>query len=182
MLGIRTNIPFLLAILQHPRFVAGDIDTGFLDAEGAGLRAADDRDVPEAAVAAVGISQRRPTAALHAPTVRASRGGLVIASTRSSTPDARSGHPDDTVDHRPAVTASIASPTATRQWTVAVAGPPDNRWVCVDGQVAAAGVAPASAAGSRGALGQPRAERADAGDRRPRPGRARRDRSPAATR
>ena len=31
VLGIRTNIPFLLAVLQHPRFVAGDMDTGFLD-------------------------------------------------------------------------------------------------------------------------------------------------------
>ena len=35
ILGIRTNIPFLLAILEHPRFVAGDIDTGFLDRESA---------------------------------------------------------------------------------------------------------------------------------------------------
>jgi 3-methylcrotonyl-CoA carboxylase alpha subunit len=39
ILGIRTNVAFLIAILEHPRFVAGDIDTRFLDVEGAALRA-----------------------------------------------------------------------------------------------------------------------------------------------
>ena len=34
ILGIRTNIPLLIQLLEHPRFVAGDVDTGFLDAEG----------------------------------------------------------------------------------------------------------------------------------------------------
>jgi acetyl-CoA carboxylase biotin carboxylase subunit len=52
VLGIRTNIPFLLNILRDPRFRSGDVHTGYLDAEGAGLRTADDSDVPEAAVAA----------------------------------------------------------------------------------------------------------------------------------
>ena len=33
ILGVRTNIPFLLGILDHPRFRAGDIDTAFLDTE-----------------------------------------------------------------------------------------------------------------------------------------------------
>jgi acetyl-CoA carboxylase biotin carboxylase subunit len=37
ILGIRTNIPFLLRIIAHPRFRAGDVDTGFLDGDGAGL-------------------------------------------------------------------------------------------------------------------------------------------------
>ncbi len=37
ILGVRTNIPFLLRILEHPRFRSGDIDTGFLDAEGSSL-------------------------------------------------------------------------------------------------------------------------------------------------
>jgi acetyl-CoA carboxylase biotin carboxylase subunit len=32
VLGVRTNIPFLIAILGHPAFAAGDIDTGFIDA------------------------------------------------------------------------------------------------------------------------------------------------------
>jgi len=33
ILGVRTNIPFLIKVLEHPRFRAGDIDTGFLDRE-----------------------------------------------------------------------------------------------------------------------------------------------------
>ena len=37
ILGIRTNISFLIALLEHPRFVSGDIDTRFLDDEAAVL-------------------------------------------------------------------------------------------------------------------------------------------------
>jgi acetyl/propionyl-CoA carboxylase alpha subunit len=37
ILGVRTNIPFLLRILEHPQFRAGDVDTGFLDRDGAAL-------------------------------------------------------------------------------------------------------------------------------------------------
>jgi acetyl-CoA carboxylase biotin carboxylase subunit len=37
VLGIRTNIPFLIRVLEHPRFGAGGIDTAFLDEEGRGL-------------------------------------------------------------------------------------------------------------------------------------------------
>jgi acetyl/propionyl-CoA carboxylase alpha subunit len=37
ILGIRTNIPFLLRIIAHPRFRAGDVDTSFLDGDGAAL-------------------------------------------------------------------------------------------------------------------------------------------------
>jgi len=33
ILGIKTNIPYLIAILRHPGFQAGDIDTGFLERE-----------------------------------------------------------------------------------------------------------------------------------------------------
>ena len=29
ILGVRTNIPFLIRVLEHPRFRAGDVDTGF---------------------------------------------------------------------------------------------------------------------------------------------------------
>jgi len=39
ILGIRTNVPLLIELLKHPRFAAGDIDTGFLDAEGDAIRA-----------------------------------------------------------------------------------------------------------------------------------------------
>ena len=38
ILGVRTNIPLLIALLEHPRFVQGDLDTGFLDAEREALR------------------------------------------------------------------------------------------------------------------------------------------------
>jgi acetyl/propionyl-CoA carboxylase alpha subunit len=40
VLGIRTNIPLLTVLLEHPRFVSGDIDTHLLDTEGDRLRAA----------------------------------------------------------------------------------------------------------------------------------------------
>jgi len=52
VLGIPTNIPFLLAILQHPRFAAGDIDTGFLDAEIQTLQDSLSRELPLGAIAA----------------------------------------------------------------------------------------------------------------------------------
>ena len=37
VLGLRTNIPFLLRVLEHPRFQDGTMDTAFLDREGAAL-------------------------------------------------------------------------------------------------------------------------------------------------
>ena len=39
VLGIRTNIGLLVELLEHPRFIAGALDTGFLDEEGDALRA-----------------------------------------------------------------------------------------------------------------------------------------------
>jgi acetyl/propionyl-CoA carboxylase alpha subunit len=61
VLGVRTNIPFLLRILQHPRFRSGAIDTGFLDREGAALADSDNDEAPpfvRAAVAAHGAPHR----------------------------------------------------------------------------------------------------------------------------
>ncbi len=52
ILGIRTNVAMLIAILEHPRFAAGDIDTGFLGSEGDALRASLDVE-PSADVLAV---------------------------------------------------------------------------------------------------------------------------------
>jgi acetyl/propionyl-CoA carboxylase alpha subunit len=46
ILGVQTNVPFLLRVLEHPRFRAGDVDTGFLDSEGASL-AAGGAEMPE---------------------------------------------------------------------------------------------------------------------------------------
>jgi 3-methylcrotonyl-CoA carboxylase alpha subunit len=39
ILGIRTNIPMLIELLEHPRFVAGTLDTRLLDAESSALAA-----------------------------------------------------------------------------------------------------------------------------------------------
>jgi acetyl-CoA carboxylase biotin carboxylase subunit len=33
ILGIRTNVALLLALLEHPQVISGDVDTGFLDAD-----------------------------------------------------------------------------------------------------------------------------------------------------
>jgi len=52
ILGVRTNIPFLLTLLDHPRFIEAAVDTGFLDREGDALRALMPVDVPAAALAA----------------------------------------------------------------------------------------------------------------------------------
>jgi acetyl/propionyl-CoA carboxylase alpha subunit len=53
ILGIRTNIPFLIRILEDARFRAGLIDTGFLDGEGAALADDSDADMPEVVRAAI---------------------------------------------------------------------------------------------------------------------------------
>jgi acetyl-CoA/propionyl-CoA carboxylase biotin carboxyl carrier protein len=53
ILGIHTNIPFLLQILDHPSFVVGAIDTSFLDREAGTLAAATQGDLPAAALAAL---------------------------------------------------------------------------------------------------------------------------------
>jgi acetyl-CoA carboxylase biotin carboxylase subunit len=58
ILGIRTNIPFVLRILDEPHFRDGTIHTSFLDDEGAALAEAEDEPPPfvTAALAAVAAS------------------------------------------------------------------------------------------------------------------------------
>ena len=51
ILGIRTNVPFLIALLEHPRFVSGDLDTGMVDAERERLVAAISGEPPPEALA-----------------------------------------------------------------------------------------------------------------------------------
>jgi acetyl/propionyl-CoA carboxylase alpha subunit len=63
ILGIRTNIPFLLQILEHPQFVNAAIDTGFLDRESGALAASIPAELPPAVLAAV--STLRTPGALH---------------------------------------------------------------------------------------------------------------------
>ena len=50
ILGVPTNIPFLLAVLDSPAFRSGHVDTAYLDEEGAGLAAP--ARLPAAALAA----------------------------------------------------------------------------------------------------------------------------------
>jgi acetyl-CoA carboxylase biotin carboxylase subunit len=53
VLGIRTNLAYLRAVLAHPSFVGGEVDTDFLDRETPGLVAvAGDAAVPGGALAA----------------------------------------------------------------------------------------------------------------------------------
>ncbi len=57
VLGIRTNVPFLLAVLQHPRFMAADLDTAFLETERHVLAAALETPLPVAALAAAAVHE-----------------------------------------------------------------------------------------------------------------------------
>ena len=56
VLGIRTNIPFLLGILQHPAFKAGAVDTSFLDRERGSLLPDVSEPLPAAAFAAAALA------------------------------------------------------------------------------------------------------------------------------
>ena len=61
ILGIRTNVPFLVRLMDHPAFRANRVHTGFLDAQIAEL--ADPGDVPAAAIAVATVgSAARPDA------------------------------------------------------------------------------------------------------------------------
>jgi acetyl/propionyl-CoA carboxylase alpha subunit len=53
VLGIKTNIPFLIRILDDPRFARAAIHTAFLDTEGAALAEPSLRPMPPVVVAAV---------------------------------------------------------------------------------------------------------------------------------
>jgi acetyl/propionyl-CoA carboxylase alpha subunit len=72
ILGIRTNIPFLLRLLKQPDFRAGQVHTGFIDAHLQELLAP--ADAPAEALAAAAIAT--PAA-----------GGSLRASAEASTPD-----------------------------------------------------------------------------------------------
>lgn len=61
VLGIRTNIAFLLQLLEHEQFVAATIDTGFLDRDGAAIAAASVTELPAAALAAAAEHRRAPS-------------------------------------------------------------------------------------------------------------------------
>ena len=66
ILGVRTNVPFLIALLEHPAFISGDVDTGFVDAERGVLvaRLAGDPP-PEALAVAAHAGESRAPGATH---------------------------------------------------------------------------------------------------------------------
>jgi acetyl-CoA/propionyl-CoA carboxylase biotin carboxyl carrier protein len=64
ILGVRTNIRFLINILEHRQFIAGEIDTGFLDRESSSVRPVVAAELPE---------EVQGIAALVRSTARASR-------------------------------------------------------------------------------------------------------------
>jgi acetyl/propionyl-CoA carboxylase alpha subunit len=58
VLGIRTNIPFLVKLLRHPDFAAGSVHTGFIDQHVEQLAAVPEPD--RAIVAAAAVADRAP--------------------------------------------------------------------------------------------------------------------------
>jgi acetyl/propionyl-CoA carboxylase alpha subunit len=62
ILGVRTNLTFLMAILDHPAFIAGRIDTGFLGRELDALTADPAGVSPAIAAAAAFHASRGPAA------------------------------------------------------------------------------------------------------------------------
>jgi acetyl-CoA carboxylase biotin carboxylase subunit len=61
ILGIRTNVPFLVRVLEHPRFGDGTLDTSFLDRDG---RALSDTPVGPGLVAALAVAAAHDGAAV----------------------------------------------------------------------------------------------------------------------
>ena len=74
ILGIRTNIAFLIGLLEHPRFRAGEIDTAFLDAEAAAIAAQIPGDAPPFVLAAIAAADREADGPID-PTVGAAQTG-----------------------------------------------------------------------------------------------------------
>jgi len=60
ILGIRTNVPFLIRVLEHPDFRAGRLHTGFIDEHADALLAS--RSTPPEAVAAAAVATTAPPA------------------------------------------------------------------------------------------------------------------------
>jgi acetyl/propionyl-CoA carboxylase alpha subunit len=65
VLGIRTNIPFLIQMLEHPDFVNASIDTGFLDREAPGLAKSTQTELPSVAAAAIELHHSAASGTRH---------------------------------------------------------------------------------------------------------------------
>src|SRR5205085_5294098 len=57
ILGVRTNVPFLLGVLEHVRFQSGEIDTTFLDEDGATIAGQVEGPIPELVLAAMSAAE-----------------------------------------------------------------------------------------------------------------------------
>jgi acetyl-CoA carboxylase biotin carboxylase subunit len=75
ILGIRTNIALLVELLEHPRFIAGSIDTRFLDSEAAALAVRLSSE-PSADVLAIAAAARSSGNLAAGPTRGVVRSGL----------------------------------------------------------------------------------------------------------
>ncbi|MBM3819997.1 MAG: hypothetical protein FJW14_13405 [Acidimicrobiia bacterium] len=73
ILGIRTNVPFLVGVLEHPRFVSGDIHTGMVDADRDSLLAALPHEASPEALAVAGALSGGPPTPPSAATARLTR-------------------------------------------------------------------------------------------------------------
>src|SRR5207249_4018468 len=58
ILGVRTNITFLIGVLEHPRFREGTIDTAFLDGESNALEDDGSQQIPAFVQAAIEAHER----------------------------------------------------------------------------------------------------------------------------
>ena len=67
ILGILTNIPFLLRILDHATFRAGEIDTGFLEGQGAALAEDGEMEMPPFVRAALTAAGDDTPTTIHRP-------------------------------------------------------------------------------------------------------------------
>jgi acetyl-CoA carboxylase biotin carboxylase subunit len=59
ILGVRTNIAFLIGVLEHPRFRDAEIDTAFLDREAAAIAAQIPAEAPPFVLAAIAAADRQ---------------------------------------------------------------------------------------------------------------------------
>jgi 3-methylcrotonyl-CoA carboxylase alpha subunit len=66
ILGIRTNVPLLIRLLAHERFIAGDLDTDFLATEAASLLPAP-AEPPAEVLAVAETAAQTPAAAGRLP-------------------------------------------------------------------------------------------------------------------
>jgi acetyl-CoA carboxylase biotin carboxylase subunit len=94
ILGIRTNVAFLIELLEHPRFISGDVDTRFLDVEGQELRARSVRETPPQVSELAAWLRTRPADLSHRHGVRES-GATADLSRRSR--DAAKADPWETL-------------------------------------------------------------------------------------